>query len=532
MNGYTGIDLDNVVSNNKINDFALYIVNQLNSYTEYSPSGNGLHILCKNSFNIGSRNDKLGIEIYSHSRFFTITGNTYGTIKLIEERTEEVKNIYDLYMGKPNNKVINKSTNIIIPEDDDELFNTMFNNESIKNLFNGDISKYNNDDSRADLALCNYLAYYTNGNIERIDRMFRKSSLMREKWEEKRGMITYGMMTIEKALNGYNNNIISYNNNMIDKIDKQDCILDYLEKDYEKELISFENSFYSTGFKNIDENIKGLYPALYVLAAQPSMGKTTFALQLADQIAQSGKPIIYFSLEQSRRELVSKSISRITKQKFNECISSIDISQYCGTEVFQKSINYYKTFAQNIQIITNEDNVINIEVIKSKVENYIQRYNKTPTIFVDYLQIISNQNKTNDIKEKVDENIKELKSFQDKNKLIMFLISSINRQSYNNLIDLDSLKETGSIEYTANVIWGLQLKIMSENNFIKKTSEEKKEIIKREKGNLPRKIELICLKNRAGTCPYSCNFNYYADYDYFEPYDNDINSNNKPRKTV
>ena len=230
-NNYTGIDLDNVVSNNIINNFALDIVKQFNSYTEYSPSGTGLHILCKNSFNIGNRNDKLGIEIYNHSRFFTITGNVYENIKPIEERTEQVKRIYEIYFKKSSTHKIRTSLNTLsISEDDKELWNIIFNKEHIKLLFNGDISKYDNDHSRADLALCSYLARYTNGNIERIDRMFRQSKLMRDKWDEQRGDRSYGMMTIEKSLENYNN------------VDKKDCILDYLDNHYENELTIFKNS--------------------------------------------------------------------------------------------------------------------------------------------------------------------------------------------------------------------------------------------------------------------------------------------------
>lgn len=78
--GYVGIDLDNCISNSIIvNDIAKDILDMVDSYTEYSPSKTGLHILCKSDSNlkIGRKNDKLGIEIYNHNRFFTITGDVY-----------------------------------------------------------------------------------------------------------------------------------------------------------------------------------------------------------------------------------------------------------------------------------------------------------------------------------------------------------------------------------------------------------------------------------------------------------------------
>ena len=55
-----------------------------------------------------------------------------------------------------------------------------------------------------------------------------------------------------------------------------------------------------------------MYPGLYVLGSMPSLGKTAFALQLADQLAQAGEHVLYFSLDQSIGELTSKDLSRLT----------------------------------------------------------------------------------------------------------------------------------------------------------------------------------------------------------------------------
>ena len=77
-----------------------------------------------------------------------------------------------------------------------------------------------------------------------------------------------------------------------------------------------------TGYKNIDA-ITNLFPGLYVIGAISSLGKTTFVQQMADQIAMENHPILFFSLEQSIIELVSKSLSRIM------------VKQDCNTESFQ-----------------------------------------------------------------------------------------------------------------------------------------------------------------------------------------------------
>ena len=74
----------------------------MESYTEYSPSGKGLHILFKlneslSEFGTHRRNDELGIEMYDSGRFFTVTGNMYGEVQSVSERTEEARKVYTYF---------------------------------------------------------------------------------------------------------------------------------------------------------------------------------------------------------------------------------------------------------------------------------------------------------------------------------------------------------------------------------------------------------------------------------------------------
>ena len=89
---YIRIDLDDCVDElGNVNSFAQKIINTLNSYTEYSPSNRGLHIICKAKLlknqNIGIK--KNNIEIYNNDRFFTMTGNVY-LKQGINERSNEI----------------------------------------------------------------------------------------------------------------------------------------------------------------------------------------------------------------------------------------------------------------------------------------------------------------------------------------------------------------------------------------------------------------------------------------------------------
>lgn len=96
-NGILGIDLDEAINSGNISPKAKHIIETLDSYTEISPSGKGLHILCKGEIPTGNRR-KGNVEMYSKDRFFTVTGNSYGNKNKIEKRTDQAKLIHDKYL--------------------------------------------------------------------------------------------------------------------------------------------------------------------------------------------------------------------------------------------------------------------------------------------------------------------------------------------------------------------------------------------------------------------------------------------------
>ena len=102
-----------------------------------------------------------------------------------------------------------------------------------------------------------------------------------------------------------------------------DGIYGYLNGKFDLDLEGFRQfSGRKTGYGNIDQ-IVSLYPGLYVLGAVSSLGKTTFACQPSDQLARSGDHVLYFSLEQSRLELVTKGLSRLTAQEIRKRLSAL-----------------------------------------------------------------------------------------------------------------------------------------------------------------------------------------------------------------
>lgn len=80
------------------------------------------------------------------------------------------------------------------------------------------------------------------------------------------------------------------------------------------------------------------------------------------------------------------------------------------------------------------------------------------------------------------------------------------------------LKSQGGIEYTADVVWGLQLEVLHDALFNSAAKiNEKRQKIKEAKAANPRRVELVCLKNRFGVSSYTCNFEYFPQFDLFRP---------------
>ena len=278
-----------------------------------------------------------------------------------------------------------------------------------------------------------------------------------------------------------------------------------------------------SGFANLDA-ITNIYPGLYVIGAISSLGKTTFVHQMSDQMAQNGEHVIYFSLEQSTLELASKSLSRIMGQSnYTNALTSLQVRKNIDDNRISDAITQYKSYAKNITVVECSFRAT-IDDIEEIIVDYIDKYKVKPIVVIDYLQVIQapiDSKKTT--KDLVDSHVRRLKEIQSDNKLVMMVISSLNRQNYLTQIDYESFKESGGIEYTADVIWGLQLTVLHDDIFNSQAKiNEKREKVREAKASNPRNIELVCLKNRFGVSSYSCEFEYYPQFDMFKPILNGI----------
>ena len=290
---------------------------------------------------------------------------------------------------------------------------------------------------------------------------------------------------------------------------------EYFEGEFFRDIeLTAKYSSRKTGFENIDE-AQIFMPGLYMLGALPASGKTTFAWQLLNQLAEKGEPCIYCSFEMSRAELFTKSIVRELYKKnpqmserLNLTSANIRRGAMRGSRELQEQASEFAKSATNLRVVELSNTSVTelIEGLKSLVADV----EKSPVVCVDYLQIIpSKWSKASSSKEKIDEIMLRLKDFQRTTNATLLVISSFNRENYYQKVGFSSFKESGAIEYSADVIWGL------ENYGVDAEGKlDKEEVIKMSREKV-RKIKFSCLKNRNGGA-YECFFRYYAAYDYFE----------------
>jgi replicative DNA helicase len=302
---------------------------------------------------------------------------------------------------------------------------------------------------------------------------------------------------------------------------------------------SVDTPMIPTNFTELDKILDdGLYEGLYILGAISSLGKTSFALQMADQIAQQEQDVLIFSLEMARTELMAKSISRIT---FLECGDNIDKAKttrgitsgkrhinYSVAEKFHinDSIKKYASYTDYLFIHEGTGN-IGVEQIRETTETHIKITEKNPVVIIDYLQILAPCEPRATDKQNTDRAIFELKRLSRDLKIPVIGVSSLNRENYNSNISMSAFKESGAIEYSSDVLMGLQFEavgdVLGEDNS-KITSES----INRMKRKYPRKIELKILKNRNGATGDSVTFDYYPMYNYFHETGKKVIEESKP----
>ncbi len=257
-----------------------------------------------------------------------------------------------------------------------------------------------------------------------------------------------------------------------------------------------------TGFNKLDNLLNGGLPnGLITLGAIPSLGKTTFALQVADNMASmENTKVLFFSLEMTRFDIISKSLSRLSyltdeleNYTFDDLLSNNDDVD------FTTLLSKYEQIANNLYTI---DYIYDIRDIEAFIRQFKDLHeNDNIIVIIDYLQYILCGNNGND-KQVIDTITKRLKELAKDLNICIIEISSLNRTNYSGSITMESFKESGSIEYTSDILMGLE--------YVNNGANEREYEAKRN----PRKITLSVIKNRYGALG-KINFDFYTTYHTF-----------------
>lgn len=358
---------------------------------------------------------------------------------------------------------------------------------------------------RADLVDHNGVYYYTAEHVEQLKAVYRRD--WQKAWsgnvtiDSEKKSVPEIFAQVEKAKSNWRSRA---------EPTKRVAMADYFANQFDTDIEQMKAySERTSGFDNLDQ-FQFFHPGLYVIGATPAAGKTTFCWQFLEQVARKGETCIYCSYEMSQLELFSKSLAReIFKRVPNTELTAADIRRGAWSVQLAAVRNDFAKSNFDLSILELQDE--SIDDLLTLLKPLCLDKAKAPVVCLDYLQIVPNSRES--AKLGIDDSVRKLKKFQRDTNTTFIVISSFNRVNYTQSVSFESFKESGNIEYTADVVWALQLYVLNHINPSNITDARKR--IDDAKKQQPRQIQLKCLKNRQGT-NYDCFFNYFSAHDYFE----------------
>ena len=314
---------------------------------------------------------------------------------------------------------------------------------------------------------------------------------------------------------------------------------------------------WTTGFTELDKKLDGglMGEQLIFLGAISSLGKTSYALQIATQIAEQGKDVLIFSLEMSKNELNAKTISRYThilttgkkneyRQKYRLTTRDILSGRVGGVafgqgtdaqgELFIEALEATKKIAGNTRIFVGENDVT-VDKVRAVVDTHIKATRKRPFVIVDYLQILnpSDEARTTDKRLLTDYDVTRLKVVSRDYHIPVLVISAFNRTSYLEPVSMSSFRESSGIEYSSDILLAMQYDGMDyQKHWFTRKSGKKTQVFESQQDHNTRvrelldkmdkdgsnglelPIELKILKNRNGT-KGSLYYGFLPAYNYY-----------------
>lgn len=312
-------------------------------------------------------------------------------------------------------------------------------------------------------------------------------------------------LTLEERLKKAQERLLQKNIGYGDNLQK---ILDSV-KDYGKPI--------PTGFPDIDTLMNGGFrQGLTILGAPPGMGKSTFAGLLAEQFSAAGVQTVYLCNDMAVEEMIAKALSRHTYEIAGE--QGFTAAQILGNEAiylhptFQQALERFRQKSRMLRF-EGHDLASDFENIKLLMEIYgAYRTSEYAVVIIDFLQNVSVKQYNMGAKEKVDFLVGELGSLAKNLGIVVIAISSVSRGAYHMQMRMESMKESGAIEFKADLMLGLHYKGIEQSDFDEYDAASKP----------IRELELIVLKSRLGGIGKSIPIRFYAKFNVIPWYNDPI----------
>lgn len=282
----------------------------------------------------------------------------------------------------------------------------------------------------------------------------------------------------------------------------------------------------TTGFKSIDLALGGGIAKgdVAALSGAPSVGKSTFALQMAENMASEGNPVLYFSYEMSKEQVAAKSIGRnyyltTNKKKGFSAIDLLNMEKWSGVfadkgflKDYEKAVERAQGFNKKILFFDCTVEPLSIDDIETIVNNYIEVFGELPVIFIDYLHMIPSPVDENGTeiytgdKARIDYNMKSMRRISSNLNCTIIFISALRKDDFRMEADMAGLMGSSAIPYNCDLILGLQYAAVNDPGFN----------VEAEQNRRPRRVELVVTKSRYYGVGKKVKLHYYNEYDYFE----------------
>lgn len=242
-----------------------------------------------------------------------------------------------------------------------------------------------------------------------------------------------------------------------------------------------------SGFENVDKIIGGLKKSdLLIIAGRPAMGKTTFALNIAYNTARSGNPVLYFSLEMSKEQLVERLLSNISRVPMEKLRDGVFMQ---NQEKLMSRVVDAAGELSEVPLSIDDTGSANLYEIKSRTR--LAARQECSVVFIDHLQLIqgSGAYKGNRVQE-VSDITRQLKGLARELNLPIILLSQLSRQvemRAEKKPQLSDLRDSGSIEQDADVVMLLYREKYYDSEAIQRGMSQDEEI-----------LQVIVAKNRHG----------------------------------